>query len=79
MLPPANSLAFQDDTERFYRDFAAEEYGRRIEKKFKDEVRPLSLCGLLSPILSQLLTPQLTTLTSVVPLTLPGAVREEES
>ncbi|QDZ24368.1 hypothetical protein HOP50_13g69060 [Chloropicon primus] len=39
LLPPQNSLAYQDDTERFYRDFAAEEYGRRLEKKFKDDER----------------------------------------
>ena len=39
MLPPQNSLAYQDDTERFYRDFAAEEHGRRLEKKFKDDER----------------------------------------
>ena len=39
MCPPTNSLAYQDDTERFYRDFAAEEYGRRLEKKYKDDER----------------------------------------
>ena len=39
LCPPTNSLAYQDDTERFYRDFAAEEYGRRLEKKYKDEER----------------------------------------
>ena len=38
LCPPTNSLAYQDDTERFYRDFAAEEYGRRLEKKYKDEL-----------------------------------------
>ena len=41
MLPPQNSLAYQDDTERFYRDFAAEEHGRRLEKKFKDDEKEI--------------------------------------
>ena len=36
--PPVNSLAYQNETERFYRDFAAEEHGRRLEQRFKDEV-----------------------------------------
>ena len=66
-MPPANSLAFQDDTERFYRDFAAEEYGRRIEKKFKDEVRPLSLCESLPPDSLATFDPLLTTLTLSFP------------
>ncbi len=40
MLEPSpTSLAYQSESERFYRDFAAEEYGRRIEQRYKEEVR----------------------------------------